>query len=280
MNSKKITVVLLVVGAVAFTFVIFTKVDIKRAFVDSVKQNVVYTKDDTSTVSQEDFYVSGTEEKAYKEKSSEILKKYFNISIENNKKLKFQALKINEKTLDEMKAKSIKELKDLYENKKISKEEYDKQMKMHDGGPDDIDALFKYRIDKLKRGVVSTTWQDDNRCYLIIFNENTKEIDFVSVNEGHYTKSEVPLTLSEEQLKNMAKDFIKQNKLGNIENPKCILVKEDGTKNFSGYHSFYQDGNDQSKKVMIGIDEKTGKVRSFAVNSYADCMYDEDINEK
>ena len=131
-----------------------------------------------------------------------------------------------------------------------------------------------------------TNWEGDNRGYNCAFNENTKEVELVIVNDDNYNKSDVPLTLSEEQLKNTAEDFIKQNKLGDIENPKCILVKDDrvvlkdGTDTTNGWNVFYQDGNDQSKKVMISIDENTGKVHSFAVNAYADYKYDEDISEK
>lgn len=271
MNSKKIVVVLLTIGVIVTACAIFSRINIKGTFTDSIKQNTVYTKEDTSAANKEDFYVSGAEEEAYKEKCSEILKKYFNISIDNNEKLHFEALRFNEKTLDEMNAKSMKELKDLYDNKKISKEEYDKEVKRHDGGSDDIDAFIRNLVEKSKHGMISSTFEDENRNYLIIINENTKEADSVRVNEDHHTKSDASLTLSEEQIKNTAEDFIKQNKLGDIENPKCILVKEEDV--------FYQDGNDQSKKVKVGIDKYTGKVISFSVNEYANLEYDEEINE-
>lgn len=272
MNSKKIVVVLLAIGLIAIACAIFSRINIKGTFTDSIKQNTVYTKEDTSAANKEDFYLSGAEEEAYKEKCSEILKKYFNISIDNNEKLHFEALRFNEKSLDEMKAKSMKELKDLYDNKKISKDEYDKEVKRHDGGSDDIDAFIRNRVEELKYGMIFSTFEDENRNYLIIINENTKEADSVRVNEDHHTKSDASLTLSEEQIKNTAEDFIKQNKLGDVDNPKCILVKEEDV--------FYQDGNDKSKKVKVGIDNYTGKVNSFSVNEYANLEYNEEINEK
>lgn len=272
MNSKKIVVISLTIGVVAVACAMFSKINTKGVFTDNVKQDVVYIKDDTSEASQGDLYVSGSEEEAYKEKCLEVLKKYFNISIDNNEKLHFEALRFNEKTLDEMKEKSIKDLKGLYENKKISKEEYDKEMKSHDGGSDDVDAFIKGRVEKSKHGMISTTLEDENRSYLIVFNENTKDVDFVMLNEANYNKSDDSLTLNEEQLKSTAENFIKQNKLGNIENPKCILVKNGKV--------FCEDEKDQSKKVNVGIDTYTGKVINFSVNEYASLEYDEEINKE
>ena len=54
MFSKKLTAVLVAVGVVASTSALFNEINIKGAFADTVKQNVVYTKEDTSTVSKDD----------------------------------------------------------------------------------------------------------------------------------------------------------------------------------------------------------------------------------
>jgi cupin superfamily acireductone dioxygenase involved in methionine salvage len=270
MYSKKITAVLLAVGVVASTATIFNQINIKGAFAETVKQNVVYTKGDSSTASQDDGTgtVSGAEKEAYKEKSLDVLKNYFNISVEENENFKFNAAILNEKTLNEIKPKEQEAIQDMYDKKEISKEEYDKQMayieENHSGLQD--------RVAKLKHGMVQTGWVGDNKCYMIDLNENTKEVDFVLVSEGLPKESDVPLTISEDQLKNTAEDFIKQHKLGDIEKPKCILVK--------GHRLFYQEENDSTKKVEVGIDGFTGKVSSFSVKAYADLEYNTAISEK
>ncbi|WP_252231789.1 hypothetical protein [Clostridium sp. ZBS15] len=270
MFSKKLTAVLVAVGVVASTSALFNEINIKTAFAESVKQNVVYTKDDTSAASQDAFEVSGAEEEAYKEKSLDLLKKCFNISVEENENFKFSACILNEKTLDELRPKELKAMKDLYDNKEISKEEYDKEIAYIEKNDDGL----KNRVSKLKHGMVQAGWVgvSEDKCYSIDFNENTKEVDFVMVSEGIPKESDVPLTISEKQLKNTAEDFIKQNKLGDIETPKCILVK--------GKNLFYQDKNDSTKKVEVGINPFTGKVSSFSVKAYADFEYDKAINEK
>lgn len=268
MHSKKIMAVLLAVGVVASTSAIFNQINIKGVFAESVKQNVVYTKDDTSTVSQDDGKITGAEEEAYKEKSLDILKKCFNISVEENEDSKFHASILNEKTLDEIKPKEQKATQDAYDKKEISKEEYDKQMAYIE----ENDNGLKERVAKLKHGMVQAGWVDQNKCYMFDFNENTKEVDFVLTSEGLPKESDVPLTISEDQLKNTAEDFIKQHKLGDIEKPKCILVK--------GHRLFYQEENDSTKKVEVGIDRFTGKVSSFSVKAYADLEYNTAISEK
>ncbi|WP_252237060.1 hypothetical protein [Clostridium sp. ZBS17] len=272
MFSKKLTAVLVAVGVVASTSALFNEINIKTAFAGSVKQNVVYTKDDTLAASQDDGTgkVSGAEEEAYKEKSLDILKNYFNISVEENENFKFSACILNEKTLDEIKPKEQKDIQEAYDNKEISKEEYDKQMDFVEKNDDGL----KNRVAKLKHGMVQTGWVGvgEDKCYMLDFNENTKEVDFVMVSESIPKESDVPLAISEEQLKNTAENFIKQNKLGDIEKPKCILVK--------GKHLFYQDENDSTKKVDVGISPFTGKVSRFSVKTYADLEYNKAINEK
>ncbi|NRW26059.1 uncharacterized protein YxeA [Clostridium beijerinckii] len=106
MHSKKIVAVLLTVGVVASTFAIFNQINMKGAFADTIKQNVVYTKEDTSSVSQDDGTgkITGDEKEAYRQKSLDILKEYFNISsVEENEDFKFGACILNEKTLDAIK---------------------------------------------------------------------------------------------------------------------------------------------------------------------------------
>ncbi|MBN1062763.1 hypothetical protein DVV95_13225 [Clostridium botulinum] len=274
MFSKKLIAVLVAVGVVASTSALFNEFNIKTAFAESVKPNVVYTKDDTLSASQDDGTgkVIRADEEVYKEKSLDILKNYFNISVEENENFKFSACILNEKTLDEIKPKEQKDIQESYDNKEISKEEYDKEMdfveKNHNG--------LKNRVVKLKHGMVQTGWVGvgvgEDKCYMLDFNENTKEVDFVLVSEDIPNESDIPLKISEEQLKNTAENFIKQNKLGDIEKPKCILVK--------GKHLFYEDENDSTKKVDVGINLFTGKVSGFSVKAYADLEYNKAINEK
>ncbi|GAA0078595.1 hypothetical protein UT300005_29740 [Clostridium sp. CTA-5] len=270
MFSKKLTAVLVALGVVASTSALFNEINIKGAFADSVKQNVVYTKDDASVASKDDFDVTGSEEEAYRDKSLDVLKNYFNISVKENENFKFSACVLNEKTLDELKVKEKEAIQESYDHKEISKEEYDKQIAYAEKNDDGL----KNRVEKLKHGMVQTGWVgvDTDECYMLDFNENTKEVDFVLVSEDIPKESDVPLKISEEELKNTAENFIKEHKLEDIENPKCILVK--------GKRLFYQDENDSSRKVEVRINLFTGKVNSFSVNEYADFEYNRVINEK
>lgn len=274
MYSKKITAALVAVGVVASTIALFNEINIKDAFADTVKQDVVYTKNDTSAVSKDNITVTDAEKEAYKSKSLETLKKYFNISVEENENFEYHAEISNEKTSVESNNQDVKDIKDLYDNKKISKEEYDEQIAERIS----LSNFQKEKFAQLKHGLIVTGWIPKEghgyNNYFIDFNENTKEIENVEVNEGDPTKKGETflLKISEDQLKNTAEDFLKKNKLGNIEKPKCILVK--------GYNLFYQDENDSTKKVMIGIDGYTGKVSSFSINAYADWDYNRAIAKK
>ncbi len=278
MFSKKITAVLLAVGVVASTSALFSATNIKGAFADTIKNDIVYTKIDTSAVSKDYTKISSDEQEAYKKKSLDVVKKYLNISFEENDKFEFTIGKSNEKIYDEKKLEDQKNVQELYDNKKISKENYDKSMVMIE---EDNNAL-KEKIAKLKHGTVDTVGFEGDKVFEVHFNENTKEADSVfagivkpkETDENGIPKesSDITLTISKDKLKNTAEDFIKQNKLGDIEKPKCILVKETDL--------FYQDENDSTKKVKIGIDKFTGKVSSFSVKTYADLEYNQVINAK
>jgi len=278
MFSKKLTAVLVAVGVVASTSALFNATNIKGAFAETIKNNVVYTKSDASAVSKDDTKVSSDEEEAYKKKSLDIVKKYFDISFEENNKFEFTASKSNEKTYDEKKLEDQKNIQASYDNKKMSKENYDKSMVMIE---EEYSSL-KGDLAKIKHGTVDTVGFEGEKVFEVHFNENTKEVDSIfagivkqkesDANGIPKDSSDTPLTISEDKLKNTAEDFLKQNKLGDIEKPKCILVK--------GTNLFYQDEKDSTKKVKIGIDAFTGKVNSFSVKTYADWEYDEAINTK
>lgn len=269
MLQKKITAALVAVGVIASTSAIFNQVNTKGAFADTVKQNVVYSKEDTQEDSQDSSKITGAEKEAYRQKSLDILKNYFNISVEENENNQFTACILNEKTLDEIKPKEQKWVQEEYDNNEISKEEYDKQMAYIE----ENDNGLKERVKELKHGMVQAGWTDidNNTSYLLDFNENTKEIDDVMVFEGDLDK-ETKLVISNEQLKNTAEDFIKEHKLGDMEKPKYILLK--------GHKLFYQDENDSSKKVEVSISPFTGKVWGFSVKAYADLEYNRAISEE
>lgn len=276
MLSKKVTAALVAVGVIASTSAIFSQVNIKGAFADTVKQNVVYSKEDSKTDAQDDGTgkLIGVEKEAYRQKSLAILKDYFNISeVKENENIKFAASILNEKTLDVLKSKEKNWIKESYDKKEISKEEYDKQLAF----VEENDNGLKDRVQKLKHGMVQTGWDDisQDKSYFFDFNENTKEIDTAMVFDGYLDKSKTKLEISQEQLKNTVEDFIKQHKLGDIENPKCILVQK--------YRAFYQDENDSSKKAEVFVSPYTGKVDGFSVKAYAELEYNRAIeaaNEK
>jgi hypothetical protein len=274
MFSKKLSAVLVAVGVLSSTSALFNEINIKGAFADTIKQNVVYTKSDTSAVSKDDVKVTGADEEAYKKKSLDTLKNYFNISVEQSENFTFEADILNEKNAAGQEEQLLKDAKDLYDNKKISKDEYDQRISDYK----EVCNYMKEELAQLKHGMIDTGWVTregyDYKLYSVNFNENTKELEDVEVTEGDPTKKTEDdlLKISEDQLKNTAEDFLKKNKLGNIEKPKCILVK--------GTNLFYQDENDSTKKVKIGIDAYTGKVSSFSVNAYAEWKYNQAINKK
>jgi uncharacterized protein YxeA len=270
MFSKKVIVALAVMGVTVSASALIGQVDIKGAFADTVKQNVVYTKEDTSKDQKDDGTgkVTGDEKEAYRQKSLGILKDYFNITVEENDNFKFSAGILNEKTLDAIKIQEKKWIQEMYDKKEISKEECDKRLAF----AEENDNGLKERVQKIKHGMVQTGWIDDNTSYFFDFNENTKEIDTVMVSEGYMDKSRTKLTISEDQLKSTAEDFINEHKLGNIEKPKCLIVEK--------FHAFYVDENDSSKKVEIFVSPFTGKVDGFSVGTYADYEYERATNEK
>ncbi|MDS0527743.1 hypothetical protein NNC19_18800 [Clostridium sp. SHJSY1] len=265
MCSKKVVALLLVLGIGASTYALANQVNKKGLFGGTIEQNVVYAKSDATDVSENNSQLSRTEDEAIKEKSAEVLKKYFNITPSENSK--FSSTVISENTLNDLKEKELKMIKEAYENKKISDEEFNKQT-------EDVEknnSGLHETISKLKHGVIQTAWMDGDNCYLIFFNENTKEAEYVIAGDGE-SASETSLDLSEEEVKNTAEEFIKEYKLGDIEHPKCILVK--------GKHVYYQEENDPTKKVEVTVGKNSGKVYAFRTKAYADMDYAEEINEK
>lgn len=265
MKSKKIVAVLLAVGVVTASGAL---VSAKGAFAESVKQDVVYTKEDKSSESKERTKLSEAEDEVIKEKSADALKKFFNISDESIKKCEYGSSIINNKTIEEMQPQEEKMFKDAYEKKEISEEEYNKSKKEV---PEHYKAL-KETVAKLNHGFIQTSWMNDDQCYLIFFNENTKEAEWVLGDTPNPKESDTPLKLSEEQLKNIAETFVKKHKLGDLDNPKFMTV--------IGKHVYYQEENDSSKKVQVTINPYTGKVSSFATKSYANMFYNEKVNDK
>ena len=275
MFSKKLTAALVAVGVVASTSTIFNEIDIKGAFADTVKQNVVYSKDITTSVSQDNTKLSDADSKEIKEKSSEALKKYLSVSTDIDKDFEFSSSLMNEATLIDEEAKEQKSLQEEYDKKEISAEEYNEAKSQI---PQNVNIL-KNEIAKLKHGVIKATWMHkDGNMYTVEFNENTKEIE--SVQKALYmndaSRPKTKLTLSEEQLKNTAENFIKEHKLGDLQKPKCILVED----NDEFYQVFYQEENDPSKKVAVYVDSHTGKITEFLTKSTANLIYENMINLK
>jgi len=275
MFSKKLTAVLVAVGVVASTSALFNEINIKGAFADTIKQNVVYSKENATSVSQDNTKLSDADNKEIKEKSLEALKKYFGVSTDTDKNFEYSSSIMNEATLIDEEAKEQKMLQEEYDKKEISAEEYKIEKEYI---PTSVNGL-KNVIAKLKHGVIKATWmQKKGNVYNVEFNESTKEIEWaqecIPMSGDMATKTK--LTLSEEQLKSTAEKFIKEHKLGDLQKPKCILVKDQEY----FYQVFYQEENDTSKKVGIYIDSYTGKVSSFATKSSADLYYNNAINIK
>lgn len=270
MFSKKIIAVLLAVGVVASTSAIFNEINIKGAFADTIKQNVVYTKNDTTAISKDEANVTGAEAEAYQKKALDAAKKYFNISFEENEKIGYNVSIINEKNLDQNKVESTKLVQANYDNKVISKKDYDKQM----AEVEEDNVFGKERCAALKHGIIEVSGYYNGKYYNVEFNENTKEIENVTAGGGNSNESDTVLTISEDQLKKTAENYIKQYKLGDIEKPKCILVKEGKNR------LYYQDENDASKKAAVTIDQISGAVCSFSLKDQTDFEYNMESNSK
>ena len=275
MFSKKLTAVLVAVGVVAATSALFNEINIKWAFADTIKQNVVYSKENATAVSQDNTKLSDADNKEIKEKSSEAIKKYFGVSTDTDKNFEYSSSIMNEATLIDEEAKEQKMLQEEYDKKEISAEEYKIEKEYI---PTSVNGL-KNVIAKLKHGVIKATWmQKKGNVYNVEFNESTKEIEWaqecIPMSGDMATKTK--LTLSEEQLKSTAEKFIKEHKLGDLQKPKCILVKDQEY----FYQVFYQEESDPSKKVAIYIDSHTSQVTEFLTKSTASLIYDNMINLK
>jgi hypothetical protein len=275
MITKKITAVLLAVGVIASTTTLFSEINIKGAFADTIQQNVVYAKGDTTSASIDNTKLSDADNKEIKEKSLDAAKKYFGASIDTDASFQYRSSLMNEATLIDEEAKEQKMLQEEYDKKEITAEEYNTEKEYI---PKSVNAS-RAMIAKLKHGVITATWINANgNGYNLSFNENTKEIESIqevtAMNDGLAKRTK--LTLSEDQLKSTAENFIKEYKLGDLQKPKCILVKDQEY----FYQVFYQDENDSSKKVGVYIDSYTGKVSCFVTKSSADLYYDNAINLK
>lgn len=172
-------------------------------------------------------------------------------------------------------AKEQKILQEEYDKKEISAEDYNKEKEYI---PQSVNGS-RAMIAKLKHGLITATWINKNGDGCTVkFNENTKEIESIQkvIAMSDDMAAKTKLTLSEGQLKSIVENFIKEYKLGDLQKPKCILVKDQD----EFYQVFYQEENDPSKKVGVYIDSYTGKVSCFITKSSADLYYDNAINLK
>ncbi|WP_160693024.1 hypothetical protein [Clostridium sp. C2-6-12] len=275
MFSKKLLAVFVAAGVVASTSTIFNEINIKGAFADTIKQNVVYSKDNAASVSQNNIKLSDADNKEIKEKSSEALKNYLSVSTDTDKDFEYSSELMNETTLIDEEAREQKRLQEEYDKKEISTEEYNQEKAYI---PQIVNGL-KNHIAKLKHGVITAKWSHKNgNMYTVEFNENTKEIECVqkALNMDDTSRPEAKLAFSEQQLKNTAENFIKEHKLGDLQKPNFILLED----NEEFYQVFYQEENDPSKKVGVYIDSHTGQVTEFLTKSTANLIYDNMINLK
>lgn len=175
MFFENLTAVLIAVGVVASTSALFNETNIKGAFEETIINDIIYTKSETSAVSKDDTKLSSAEEEDYKKKSLDIVKRYLNISFEENNKFEFTVEKANEKTYDKKKLEDQKSVQMYYDDKQLSKENYNKSMIS-------IEKEYsenKERLAKLKHGTVYTLRIEGDKVFEVYFNENTKEADYV-----------------------------------------------------------------------------------------------------
>lgn len=272
MKSKKIIVVLIAIGVVVVGFVGVSKLTGK-----SISQNVVYAKEEDKKDAKDSYKITDTEKDGYKNASKDALEKYFNICDEENDEMTFRASVLNEKTIDELKTNTLNSINEAYDNGKMSKEEYEQELKACEESSKTYDFTIK-KIQALGHGIVSAVWINQDKHYQCTFNENTKELDEINI-DRYSDMSNTEVTLIDDELKNIGEKYIKDNELGKIENPNCILIKQtkinnqDGTSSNYCWDVFYQDKEDDSKKVMISISNYSGEITGFQLNGYADYTY-------
>lgn len=269
MKSKKIISALLVLGIIGSVFIGY-KVCVKVNNGENIKQEVIYTAKDNLKNSSESYKITGDESEEYKELSKQILKRYFNITDEDYDGLTFRASRISEKTLTEMQLKMKKQTQEAYDNNKIFKEEYEEEMEMCNGGPKDAYENSKKVIRDKKHNQISVVWVNQDKAYSMNFNATTNEIEDVNISQNE--KGSKPLTLSEEELKNISENFIKDKKLSDMENlnfenlQESKINDEEGNEIIDSWWVSYNYKNNSSEKVMIGINAYLGKVNAFILS--------------
>lgn len=263
MRRKKVKLVLLAAGVVVAAGVLFNTANVKALVSDNIKQDVVYTQEDSGEEVISDYTNLSLEEDAViKEKSKEALEKYFGfLDGDFGKDLHYHSTLFSEKTIDELINESQKSLDEGYNNGElnVSEEEYRKYK-------DEVAKQKEQLMDNLKmekHDFISVVWysSSSDRKYSVQLNADTKEVDQVGVSGNDYPGFE-ETNPSYEERQNIAKEYIKKYNLADMKSPKPIADRDD--------FLYFEDENDGNKKVLISVDRTNGVVYEFSLNNSID----------
>ena len=199
------------------------------------------------------------------------LNSYFNISYEDFEHMNFIVNKINEGVITKIQEEAKSSIKSDYAKNKITKEQYDDKMEDCNNG---TYAYWKDMVKELDHDLVETVWTSRKKIYECRFNENTKEIDAILVTElpDDFKESE---KFSEEAMRGTAEDFINKN-FSDYDNLEFTQIKRNENDKYGNllntWFVCFKDKSDESKMIIIGINEDTGKINYLMKDKYAKYM--------
>lgn len=263
MRRKKVKLVLLAAGVVVAAGVLFNTANVKALVSDNIKQDVVYTQEDSGEEVISDYTnLSAEEDAVIKEKSKEALEKYFSfLDGDFGKDLHYYSTLFSEKTIDGIINENLNTLNEVYNNgeSNMSEEDYKKckeEILQQKQG-------FMDSLSKVKHDYIMVVWysSSSDRKYSVQLNADTKEVDQVGVSGNDYPGFE-ETNPSYEERQNIAKEYIKKYNLADMKSPKLIADRDD--------FLYFEDENDGNKKVLISVDRTNGVVYKFSLNNSID----------
>lgn len=281
MKSKRLIGGLLTLTVVSSVCLAYnSKGDLSKVFAEKIKQNVVYTANNsnsvTKKVSSKVAVAAAPQAKKtinyeeLKPKALETLKKYLGVSPETSKyasTMKYSMRVVDKEKLVQNEQKCIDQIdKGLIKNNTESERERLKSSAVKRYNKLQQEVGSGYVIFSWGTPTSNGTKNGGFDCYTVVYNQGTGEFEGVVfwtdlINYGH------PQTASLEQNKGTAEKFITTNNIAGIKNPKFIRSEKNGIYDTD---FFYEDAADPSKKAHIIISPDTNKVNGFYINSISD----------
>lgn len=220
---------------------------------ESYKMNVVYAV-------QKDAKLDATQE-IYKAKTMEILKNYLDIDISKmGENAQFEMEVLDRKTINKIKDDLLDTIKESFEKKEITEEQYQKAVKnANDAKKETYDKVYCCFTDKRIGDKVEGN-------YYCEFNGDTKELINLSVpGAPGFVKKGEEQTIDMEAAKDKLTKLIVNNKIAGIETPVCIESNNTGWP-----YAVFQDKNDATKQVRFHINPATNKIHQVDIKQIGD----------